>query len=59
MIRYLLDRQHSEPAMSKYEEMFAVRARQQVDAGYSNDGRWTGCDGSRLISAFSALPGVK
>ena len=39
MIRYLLDRQHSEPAMSKYEEMLAVRAQQQVDAGYSNDGR--------------------
>ena len=39
MIRYLLDRQHSEPAMSKDEEMLAVRAHQQVDAGYSNDGR--------------------
>ena len=34
-------------------------AGQRFDAGYSDNGGGTGCAGSRLISAFSSLPGLK
>ena len=34
-------------------------AGQRFDAGYSDNGGGTGCAGSRLISSFSPLPGLK
>ena len=34
-------------------------AGKQFDAGYSDDGGGAGSSGSRLISAFSSLPGLK